>query len=292
MIWMRRILCVCAAVVALAVSCRVALAAEVSPAPTPTPGSATMAPVATPMAPATPAPINRTAAPNDTKESTGLQRVIENFFGGDNATTVQIALLLTVLTLAPSILMMLTGFTRIIIVLSFMRNAMGTQQMPSNQVLIGLALFLTLFVMWPTFEAVKTQAYDPFVAEEISQSEAISRAAVPISEFMLSQTQKTDLDFFVKNANLEAPPETPYDVPFRVLAPAFITSEIKRAFSIGFAIYIPFIVIDMVVASTLMSLGMMMLPPSMISLPFKVLLFIMVDGWQLTIGTLLKTFVN
>ncbi len=207
---------------------------------------------------------------------------------GDNATTVQIAILLTLLTLLPSILIMFTGFTRIVIVLGFTRSAMGMQQQPPNQIIVGLALFLTLFVMAPTLDAVYNTAYLPLQNGEINQMEFVDRAKTPIQEFMLRQTQQEELDFFLKTSKIQRADLS--TVPFHVVVPAFIVSEIKRAFKIGFMIYIPFIVIDMVVASTLMSMGMMMLPPSMISLPFKILLFILVDGWSLTIGTLITSF--
>ena len=207
---------------------------------------------------------------------------------GENTQTVDIVILLTILTLLPSILLMLTGFTRIIIVLSFVRNALGMQQTPPNQVLIGLALFLTLFVMQPVLNRVYDEAYTPFVEGEIAQEEFIEKAMEPTREFMLGQTFEGDLDFFVNISGEEYQDEA--SVPNRVLIPAFLTSEIKQAFWVGFIIYIPFIVIDMIVASTLMAMGMMMLPPAMISLPFKVLLFVMVDGWQLIIGSLMQTF--
>lgn len=208
---------------------------------------------------------------------------------GSRSESIHILLLLTVLALAPSILIMLTGFTRIIIVLSLVRNGLGLQQMPPNQVLIGLALFLTLFVMQPVINEIKVNAYEPYVAEEITEQEAIEKGMEPIRDFMLRQTYKTDLDFFV-SASDNADDITIDNIPNTTLIPAFITSEIKRGFEIGFFIYIPFIVIDMVVASVLMSMGMMMLPPAIISLPFKLLLFVLVDGWTLTVKTLLTSF--
>ena len=207
----------------------------------------------------------------------------------ETASTVRIILLLTVLSLAPSILIMMTAFTRIIIVLSFVRNAMGTNQMPPNQVLIGLALFLTFFVMSPVATQVYNDAYKPFVEEKIDQQQAYTNAMKPMREFMYKQTGAKDLNMFLELSNTPEPKELT-DIPTRVLIPAYITSEIKRGFEIGFFIFIPFIIIDMVVASTLMSMGMMMVPPVMISLPFKILLFILVDGWGLTIGTLIKSF--
>ena len=223
-----------------------------------------------------------------------LNDIITTLFG-ESAQTVDIVILLTLLTLLPSILLMLTGFTRILIVLSFVRNALGMQQTPPNQVLIGLALFLTLFVMMPVFDTIYEEAYEPFTNQEITQDEFVDRAMGPFREFMLSQVADSDLDFFIAVSGLEFELDseggvTDDDIPTRVLIPAFLTSEIKRAFWIGFVIYVPFIAIDMIVASVLMSMGMMMLPPAMISLPFKVLLFVLVDGWQLIIGSLIQSF--
>jgi len=216
-----------------------------------------------------------------------LGDIVTTLFG-ESTQTVDIIILLTILTLLPSIVLMLTGFTRILIVLSFVRNALGMQQTPPNQVLIGLALFLTFFVMSPVLTRVYDDAYIPFTNQEIAQDEFIERAMVPTREFMIAQTMDSDLNFFVEMSGEEI--EDVDSVPNRVLIPAFLTSEIKHAFWIGFCIYIPFIVIDMIVASTLMAMGMMMLPPAMISLPFKVLLFVLVDGWQLIIGTVVQTF--
>jgi flagellar biosynthetic protein FliP len=216
-----------------------------------------------------------------------IEELTKTIFG-DNTETVDIIILLTVLTLLPSIIVMLTGFTRIVIVLAFIRNALGMQQTPPNQVIIGLALFLTMFVMGPVFSDVYENAYKPYTREEITQDEFFERAMEPTRMFMLRQTGKSELAFFVNMSGEEL--EAPEESPNRILIPAFLLSEIKRAFMIGFFIYIPFIIIDMVVASTLMAMGMMMLPPAMISLPFKVLLFIIVDGWQLVIGTLVQSF--
>jgi flagellar biosynthetic protein FliP len=207
----------------------------------------------------------------------------------DRASSVQILLLLTILSLAPSLLIMLTGFTRIIIVLGFVRNAIGIQQLPPNQVLIGLALFLTFFVMTPVIDRINKEAYQPYVKNEITQQQALDRAMVPIREFMLRQTFNADLTMFANMAKIESVNDVS-EIPNSVVIPAFITSEIKRAFEIGFFIFIPFIIIDMIVSSTLMSMGMMMLPPTAISLPFKILLFVLVDGWTLTIKTLVMGF--
>lgn len=207
----------------------------------------------------------------------------------DVALSLQILLALTVLTLAPSILVMMTSFTRIIVVLSFLRSALGTQQMPPNQVLVGLALFLTFFTMSPYIDQVNKNALQPYLAGDISQETAMSESIKPIREFMFKQTRENDLALFVNLSDLPRP-NSPEDVPTSTLIPAFIISELKTAFQIGFLIYIPFIVIDMVVASTLMSMGMMMVPPVMISLPFKILLFVLVDGWHLLIRSLITSF--
>lgn len=205
------------------------------------------------------------------------------------ALSMQVLFALTVLSLAPSILIMMTAFTRIIVVLSFLRSALATQQMPPNQILVGLALFLTFFTMSPYFDQVNTKALQPFMAGAISQDVALSEAIKPMREFMFKQTRENDLALFV-NISESPRPNSPEEVPTTVLIPAFIISELKTAFQIGFLIYIPFIVIDMVVASTLMAMGMMMVPPSMISLPFKILLFILVDGWHLIIRSLVTSF--
>ena len=211
----------------------------------------------------------------------------------DVSNSVKILLLLTVLTLAPSILIMMTSFTRIIIVLSFLRNAMGTQQMPPNQVLIGLALFLTLFIMNPVLTEINDTALKPYSNQEITQDVAIDRASATIKMFMIRQTSKDDLGLFVSLSGMKTPikeEEIP-NLPLTIVIPAFLISELTIAFKIGFLIYIPFLVIDMVVSSTLMSMGMMMLPPVMISLPFKILLFIMVGGWNLITQSLVNSFV-
>ncbi|MCX7658463.1 MAG: flagellar type III secretion system pore protein FliP, partial [Oscillospiraceae bacterium] len=205
-----------------------------------------------------------------------------------------VLLLLTVLALAPSILIMMTSFTRIIIVLSFLRNALGTQQMPPNQVMIGLALFLSLFVMSPTIDQIYTEAYKPMKNEQITTEEALDRSTVIIKSFMLKQfgDDEKDLKFFTGLAKVEIPENgiKPEDLPMRVVLPAFLLHELTVAFKMGFLIFIPFLIIDMVVSSTLMSMGIIMLSPAMISLPFKILLFILVDGWQLLCGALVKGF--
>ncbi|MEQ2129569.1 flagellar type III secretion system pore protein FliP [Caldanaerobacter subterraneus KAk] len=204
------------------------------------------------------------------------------------STSLQIVLLLTVLTLAPSILIMMTSFTRIVIVLAFLRNALGLQQMPPNQVLIGLALFLTFYIMAPVGYDINNNAIKPYVEGQINQYEAYQRAIKPLKNFMLRQTRQNDLALFVNLAKIKA--DKVEDLPMRVVIPAFIISELKTAFEIGFIIYIPFLVIDIIVASVLMSMGMFMLPPVLISLPFKVLLFILVDGWNLVVKSLILGF--
>jgi flagellar biosynthetic protein FliP len=203
--------------------------------------------------------------------------------------TLKILIVLTVLTLAPAILILMTSFTRIIIVLSFIRQALGTQQMPPNQMLVGLALFLTLFIMSPILTQINTEAVQPFLKSEINQEQAMELAMTPLRKFMFNQTRDADLALFVKMAKVEAP-QTRADVPSTVLIPAFILSELKTAFQIGFIIYLPFLVIDMVVASVLMAMGMMMLPPVVISMPFKIMLFVFVDGWALLLGSLVESF--
>lgn len=208
---------------------------------------------------------------------------------GSLSSTLQILIILTVISLAPSILIMMTSFIRIIIVLHFVRSALGTQTTPPNQILIGLALFLTFFIMSPIFTKINTEALKPLSAGEITQEEAFEKGLEPLRTFMIDQTNEDDMRLFLNIAGVTEVHEDA-DVPTTALIPAFIISELRTAFIIGFLIYIPFIIIDMVVASTLMSMGMMMLPPTTISMPFKILLFIMADGWNLIIGQVVKTF--
>ncbi|TGB00293.1 flagellar type III secretion system pore protein FliP [Sporolactobacillus shoreae] len=205
------------------------------------------------------------------------------------ATTVQLLLILTVLSLAPAILVLMTSFTRIIIVLSFVRTSLSTQQMPPNQVLIGLALFLTFFIMAPVYGQINTDAIQPYMKGQISQQQAMARAEDPVKNFMARETREKDLQLFLSYGKYKTPSKV-QDIPLTALVPAFTISELKTAFQMGFMIFIPFLVIDMVVASILMAMGMMMLPPVMISLPFKILLFIMVDGWYLIVESLLKSY--
>lgn len=207
----------------------------------------------------------------------------------DVVNSLQIIALLTILTLAPSILILTTAFTRIIVVLSFTRSALATQNMPPNPVLVGLALFLTFFVMAPTWGKINTEALQPYLKGELTQAQALDRGQEPLREFMLKQTSQKDLALFI-NLSKQPRPTTEKDIPTYVIIPAFAVSEITTAFKIGFLIFVPFVVIDMVVAATLMSMGMLMLPPMMISLPFKILLFVMMDGWHLVVQYLVLSF--
>jgi flagellar biosynthesis protein FliP len=205
------------------------------------------------------------------------------------ASTLQIVLMLTVLSLAPAILILMTCFTRVVVVLSFVRSALSLQQTPPNQVIVGLALFITLFVMQPTFSTVNQQALQPYFKGQITQTEALLRAEKPFKEFMAKETRNQDLNLFLSYRHISRPKSVD-DIPMSALVPAYAISELKTAFQIGFMIYIPFLIIDMVVSTTLMSMGMMMLPPAMISLPFKILLFVMVDGWHLVVKSLLAGY--
>ncbi|MEW5724256.1 MAG: flagellar type III secretion system pore protein FliP [Thermodesulfobacteriota bacterium] len=205
------------------------------------------------------------------------------------STVLQILLLLTVLTLAPAILVMLTSFTRLLVVFSFLRHALGTQSMPPNQIIIGLSLFLTFFIMTPVWTQVNDKALKPFMANELTQAEAFDAAARPVREFMFHQTREKDLALFLEMTGTGRPANKEA-VPLASLIPAFVISELRTAFTIGFILYVPFLVIDMVVASVLLSMGMMMLPPIMVSLPFKLMLFVLVDGWYLIVGSLVRSF--
>lgn len=214
---------------------------------------------------------------------------VMNLLDGNNIPTLNIIFLLTIIALLPSIVVMVTSFTRIIIILSFLRNAMGIQQVPPNVVLAGLSLFLTIFIMGPTLNQINVQAYLPYRQEQITQEEALKRATVPLKEFMLRQTEKGTLNMYLDMAGQELTDKVE-DLPLTVIVPSFMTSELKHAFLAGFLIYLPFLLIDMVTASILMSMGMVMLPPAMISLPFKLLLFIAVDGWELLFSSIVKSF--
>ncbi|SET95421.1 flagellar biosynthetic protein FliP [Lacrimispora sphenoides] len=208
---------------------------------------------------------------------------------GGRVPTLELFLILTIISLLPSILVMMTSFTRIIIVLSFTRNALGVQQSPPNMVLVGIALFLTLFIMDPVIMDVNTNAYQPYVREEINQQEALNRATVPMKRFMLKQTKTDTLNLFIDMSKTEKP-ENIEELPMTVVIPSFMTSELERAFTAGFMIYLPFLLVDIIVSSTLMSMGMVMLPPAMISLPFKLLLFVTVNGWELLFSNLVNSF--
>jgi len=208
---------------------------------------------------------------------------------GEVSVLIQILILLTVLSLAPAILVMMTSFTRLIVVFSFLRHALGTNQMPPNQLLIGLALFLTFFIMTPVWQAIDEKALTPYKEKKISQAQALEEAVKPVRKFMFKQTREKDLALFIQMAKMSRP-KNQEEIPTTVLLPAFMISELKTAFQIGCILYIPFLIVDMVVSSVLLSMGMMMLPPVMISLPFKVLLFVLVDGWNLLVGSLVKSF--
>jgi flagellar biosynthetic protein FliP len=203
--------------------------------------------------------------------------------------TIKIIAIMTVLTLAPAILIMMTSFTRLIVVFSFLRQALGTQQMPPNQLLVGLALFLSFFIMSPALTEINQNSLQPYLAGTISQEQALTAGLSPLRRFMFNQTRGKDLALFTKLAKMETP-KTRADVPTMVLIPAFVISELKTAFQIGFILYLPFLVIDMVAASVLMAMGMMMLPPVVISLPFKLMIFVLVDGWELIVGSLVRSF--
>lgn len=208
---------------------------------------------------------------------------------GKASTVVQLLFILTVLSLAPAVLLMLTSFTRIVVVLSLLRHAIGTQQMPPNQIIVGLAMFLTFFIMMPVWQKVNSEALQPYYEGRITGEEAFSLASTPMKQFMLKQTREKDLALFVKISNVKRP-EKPMDISLLALTPAFVISELKTAFQIGFLIFLPFLIIDIVVSSILLAMGMMMLPPIMISLPFKLLLFVLADGWYLVVESLIRSF--
>ncbi len=257
---------------------------------------ANAAPAGAAPAAATPAPSANGAAlgtPAAPGASEALGQALDDISGNGKPLTLslQILVLMGLLTILPSMLLMMTSFTRIIIVLSILRQALGLQQTPPNQVLIGLALFLSMFVMAPTFTEINSRAVAPYAADTIELESAIEISGQEFHKFMIKQTRQTDLKLFMDLAKAK-PVAAPRDIPFSILLPAFVTSELKTAFQIGFMIFLPFLVIDLVVASTLMALGMMMLSPTIISMPFKLLLFVLVDGWALTMGSLAGSFVN
>ena len=208
---------------------------------------------------------------------------------GGNVPALDLVFMLTLVALLPSIVIMMTSFTRIIIIISFTRNAMGVQQTPPNMVLAGMALFLTLFIMSPVINQINREAYQPYLRQEITQTEAVERMVVPMKDFMLRNTEKQTLDSFVQMSNTQ-PMENTQDYPLTVVIPAFMTNELKVGFTAGFLIYLPFLLIDVIVSTTLMSMGMVMLPPTMVSMPFKLLLFISIDGWQLLFGNIVNSF--
>jgi len=233
-----------------------------------------------------------TAVPGDAAQFSipSLNLSIEGTEEPDKVVAVlEIIALLTILTLAPAILILMTSFTRLVVVFHFLRQAMGTQQSPPNQVLVGLALFLTFFIMTPVWQEVYNNALSPYIEEKLSYQKAFENAKAPVQKFMLKNTREKDLALFVK-ASQEKRPDNPGDVSLLTLIPAFVISELKTAFIIGFVLYVPFLIIDMVVASVLLSMGMMMLPPIMISLPFKLMLFVLVDGWHMVVGSMLNSF--
>ena len=262
--------------------------------PAQAPAATAQAPAA-PAATAAPAPAPGTGTPNATSAAGGQSGALTRALGaisGDGrplSLSLQILLLMSLLTVLPSLLLMMTSFTRILIVLSILRQAIGLQQTPPNQVLVGLSLFLSLFVMKPVIDEIGAQAYTPYGNGQITIEQAVSRSGTVLHGFMIRQTREADLRMFASMAGVERYPNAE-SVPFSVLLPAFITSELKTAFQIGFLIFLPFLIIDLVVSSTLMSLGMMMLSPTIVSMPFKLLLFVMVDGWALTMGSLAASF--
>jgi flagellar biosynthetic protein FliP len=263
-------------------------------APTPIPAITTVP--ATPAAPAAPAappaPVAPTA-PRAPMAAAATAPIINFQVGNGNerenlSTAIQIVFVMTLLTLSPSLIMLMTSFTRIVIVLGFVRTALGVPSAPANQLLIGLALFLTFFIMAPVWEEIQTQAITPYMNEQINSDEAMDRAIEPVRKFMLRQTRPGEIDFFLDISGMGRTEVD--DLPMRVVLPAFVVSELRTAFQMGFLIFIPFLVIDFLVASTLMSMGMMMMPPTMVALPLKLLLFVLVDGWQLVVRSLVTSF--
>lgn len=238
-----------------------------------------------PIAPVLTAPIAQPAANTPLRLNIGLEGSAGT---GDVSVAIQLVVVMTMLTLAPSMIILMTSFTRIVIVLGFVRTAIGVPSAPSNQIIVGLSLFLTMFLMGPVFERVNNDALQPFLAKEVTSSVALDRATVPLKEFMLKQTRTRDLEFFLQLGRF--PPTKVADLPIRVVVPAFVISELQTAFQMGFMLFLPFLVIDFLVSSVLMSLGMMMMPPSIVSLPFKLLLFVLVDGWHLVVKSLVQSF--
>ncbi len=249
--------------------------------------AAPIAPIA-PQAPTAPDPPTAPRAPSVQTPIVNLQLGTGGNDRENLSTAIQIVFVMTLLTLAPSLIMLMTSFTRIVIVLGFVRTALGVPSAPANQLLIGLSLFLTFFIMAPVWQDIQTNALDPYMAEQINSDEAMDRAVEPLRVFMLRQTRPGEVDFFLDIAGMG--PTEVNDLPMRVVLPAFVVSELRTAFQMGFLIFIPFLVIDFLVASTLMSMGMMMMPPTMVALPLKLLLFVLVDGWQLVVRSLVQSF--
>lgn len=246
-----------------------------------------------PAAPVAPAAPTAPAAPSAVASPTPAPFTISIGGGsaeqqGNVSTAIQIVVLMTVLTLAPSIVMLMTSFTRIVIVLGFVRTALGVQNAPSNQIVIGLALFLTMFIMAPIGNRINSEALQPYMAKEITAGQAYDRASIPLKQFMLKQTRPSEIDFFLGVSG--AGPTKVADLPLATVVPAFVVSELRTAFQMGFLVFIPFLIIDFIVSSALMSMGMMMMPPTMIAMPFKLLLFVLVDGWHLVIRSLVESF--
>ena len=278
----------------LLLSCIFALLAM--PAQAQTPGPTPFPPLLTsPTAPAAPRAPTAPNAPQPPPVSASGSSLINLQIGSGNdrenlSTAIQIVIVMTLLTLAPSLIMLMTSFTRIVIVLGFVRTALGVPSAPSNQLLIGISMFLTFFIMAPVWQQIQEQAINPYMNEQISSNEAMDRAVEPIRSFMLRQTRPGEVDFFLDLAGMGR--TDLQDLPMRVVLPAFVISELRTAFQMGFLIFIPFLVIDFLVASTLMSMGMMMMPPTMVALPLKLLLFVLVDGWQLVVRSLVQSFAS
>ena len=269
---MKRLLCLCAFMVAVALGGPSAFA-QADPV---------LAPSAAVPAPA---PAAESAGSQPLRLNIGLDGAGKP---GEVSVAIQLVVVMTLLTLAPSMIILMTSFTRIVIVLGFVRTAIGVPSAPSNQIIVGLSLFLTLFIMGPVFDRVNVEAFQPYVAGKVTSTEALSKASEPIKEFMLKQTRTRDLEFFLQLGRF--PPTKVQDLPIRVVVPAFVISELQTAFQMGFLLFLPFLVIDFLVSSVLMALGMMMMPPSIVSLPFKLLLFVLVDGWHLVVKSLVESF--
>ncbi|MBL9205569.1 MAG: flagellar type III secretion system pore protein FliP [Opitutaceae bacterium] len=264
----------------------VSLSAQPAPAPVP-PTAPPAAVIETPTAggAATVLPANSTAPSNPLRLNIGIEGSGKP---GDVSVAIQLVVIMTLLTLAPSLVILMTSFTRIVIVLGFVRTAIGVPSAPSNQIIVGLSLFLTFFLMGPVFDRVNAEAFQPYLAGQLNSGQALDKASVPVREFMLKQTRTRDLEFFLQLGRF--PPTRVEDLPMRVVIPAFVISELQTAFQMGFMLFLPFLVVDFLVSSVLMALGMMMMPPAIVSLPFKLLLFVLVDGWHLVVKSLVDSF--